>query len=1016
MSHRLSVILSVILLASPLEEQAFRRRVTMECVSKRILFRSLLLFVGVLSCVQSSLATTVIIQSDVEMIVEARAIVRGKVLAIETGLDQQQDRIYTYVTIKVQEVLKGRITRRKIVLKQPGGQYGSRGSIVFGAPEFAIGENVLIYLDTWRDGSLRVHQMLLGKFSVIRDPVTGARYAVRDSPPNSVRVLGQSSQGPITNRMELSAYVEMVRERLNANRTAAREFEARAYGGIPLLEWPAGYQPDTQRGDLEAQFHFWNPPIRWFQPDDGQLVSFKVNTDGAPAQVSNTVIAAANAWSSVAGCSLRVSGDGTTETCGLFALDGVNSISFNNCDGYFSGTGTCSAGILAVTSIASYDRFQTRVVNGVTFYKALEANLTFNPFASCSFADPCQLQEIMTHEMGHGLGLHHSWDSSFGGTPTPSDQEATMYWIAHFDGRCASLRQDDINGITAVYPATGGGPGPLTIVSSSPLGTGTVGTQFSRQLLASGGTTPYAWSLILGSLPDGLGLSPSGLILGTPTTTGTSNFTVRVTDAANATADKALSITIIALATGYDSQFVSQNVPSTLQPNQAFVVTIRWLNTGSTVWDGNGGFAIRSQNPEGNVVWGGNTVRWVGSPVSPGENMDLVFQAFAPSTAGFYNFQWQLHQLNVGYFGEASTNVNITVGDPPEPSLLSIGGASSLSAVKGTPFTDTLVATGGFPAYTWQLVAGALPGGISLNSTTGTLAGTPIAPGSFQFTVQVTDSRSQTAQKTLTLIVSDPAAPPVPPVEISTSNLPGATQGVGFAQQLSATGGKPPYTWTVTAGALPGGLTLASATGIISGTPAAAGSFAFTVTATDSESRTGSKALSIKVAVPPLQVAAVPALETLMGLSFSYQLVATGGTAPYTWSVAAGALPAGLNLNTTSGLVSGTPGAAGLFAFPVTVRDASLVTATATVQIKVIDPATIPSITKIKYKKRKKLFVIGDRLSPASVLLIDGLQVSFSMGDGRLVVKPIAIPPGRHEIRVVNPGGVSSATFVWTLE
>ena len=988
----------------------------MERVRNHILFRSLLLLVGLLSCVQLSLATTVIIQSDDEMIVEARAIVRGKVLAIETGVDQQQDRICTYVTIKVQEVLKGRITRRKIVLKQPGGQYGSRGSIVFGAPEFAIGENVLLYLDTWRDGSLRVHQMLLGKFSVIQDPVTGVRYAERNSPPNSVRVLGQSSQGPITNRMELSAYSEMLRERLSANRRAAREFEARAYGGIPLLESPAGYVLGTKGGDLEAQFHFWNPPIRWFEPDDGQSVSFKVNTDGAPAQVSNTVIAAANAWSSVAGCSLRVSGDGTTGTCGLFALDGVNSISFNNCDGYFSGSGNCSAGILAVTSIASYDRFQTRVVNGVTFYRALEANLTFNPFASCNFNDPCQLAEIMTHEMGHGLGLHHSWDSSFGGTPTPSDQEATMYWVAHFDGRCASLRQDDMNGITAIYPAIGGGPGPLTILTSSPLGTGTVGTLFSRQLLASGGTTPYAWSLISGSLPDGLALSPSGLVLGTPTTIGTLDFTVRVTDAANATAEKTLAITIIAPPTGYDSQFVSQNVPSTLQPSQAFVVTIRWLNTGSTVWDGNGGFAIRSQNPEGNVVWGGNTVPWIGAPVSPGEHMDLVFQAFAPGTAGFYNFQWQLYQLNVGFFGEVSANVNITVGDPSQPPPLSIGGSSSLSAVKGTPFTNTLPATGGFPSYTWQLVAGALPGGIGLNSATGTLAGTPTAAGSFPFTIQVTDSRSQTAQKALTITVTDPAGPPVPPVEISTSALPAATQGVGFTQQLSATGGKPPYTWTVTAGALPGGLSLAPATGIISGTPGAAGNFGFTVTAADSESRTASKALSINVAAPPLLVAAVPALETLMGLSFSYQLVATGGTAPYTWSVAAGALPAGLNLNTASGLISGTPGSAGVFAFPVAVRDSSSVTATATVQIKVIDPATIPSIRRIKYKKRKKLFVIGDRFSPASVLLIDGNQVSFSMGDGQLIVKPIAIPSGRHEIRVVNPGGVSSATFVWTLE
>jgi hypothetical protein len=977
---------------------------------RSIWLKPLPLLIALLSCAQTSLATTVIIPSDDQMIVEARAIVRGRVLAIEAGLDEQQDRIYTYVTLKVQEVLKGQITQRKIVLKQPGGQYGSRGSLVFGAPEFAVGENVLLYLDTWRDGSLRVHQMLLGKFAVIKDPDTGALFAVRNAPDASVQVLGQSNKGPITNRMELSAYTEMVRNRLAANRRAAREFEASAYGGVPVLERPAGHILGSQEGDLEPQFHLWNPPIRWFEADTGQSVVFKVNTESAPPQVENDVTAATNAWSSVAGCSLRVVSGGTTNTCGLFAFDGTNTISFNNCDGYFSGSGNCSGGILAVTSISNYDRNQTTLVNGVSFYKALEANLTFNPFASCSFSDHCQLQEIITHEMGHALGLHHSWDPTFGGTPSASDQIATMYWVAHFDGRCASLRQDDINAITFVYPSTGGGPGPLTIVSTSPLGTGTVGSVFSRQLIATGGTTPYTWSLLSGSLPNGVVLNPTGIIGGTPTATGTSDFTVKVTDAQNTSAQKALQITVIAPATGYDAQFVSQNVPATLQPSQVFVVTIRWLNTGSTVWNGGGGFAVISQNPAHNVDWGGDTVPWVGLPVAPGEQVELVFQAFAPSRSGIYNFQWQLFQQGVGFFGQMSTNVSITVGDPNQPAPLSIGGPPAFSPVKGILFTNTLTATGGTPPYSWSVATGALPSGIGLNPTTGALSGAPAAAGSFSATVQVTDSRSQTAQKVLTFTVG------LPPVEIVTSALPAATKGVICNQQLNAAGGKPPYTWSVTAGALPGGLGLAAATGIISGTPNATGSFSFTVTATDADSHTASKPFSITVAAPPLSVAAIPALETLMGLSFNYQLSASGGTSPYTWSAASGALPPGLTLNATGGLISGTPTAGGLFTFSVTVRDSASVSATATVQIKVIDPATIPAIRKVKYKGGRKLIVMGDRINPAALLLVDGSQMPFAADDGQLLVKPIALAPGSHEIRIVNPGAVSSAPYVLTVE
>jgi hypothetical protein len=296
---------------------------------------------------------------------------------------------------------------------------------------------------------------------------------------------------------------------------------------------------------------------------------------------------------------------------------------------------------------------------------------------------------------------------------------------------------------------------------------------------------------VSGSPPAGLSLNATGLIVGTPTEIGTSNFTVRVTDAENTTAQKDLAITVISPSTGYDSQFVSQNVPSTLQPNQVFVSTIRWLNTGSTVWNGSAGFGIVSQNPAFNTEWGGNSVPWVGPPVSPGDQMELVFQAFAPSRAGFYNFQWQLYQQGVGFFGHMSVNVNIKVGDPAEPPPLSIGGASTLTAVKGTAFNNTLPATGGTAPYTWQVVAGALPGGITLNSTTGILAGTP-RHGRFALTIQVTDRRSQTAQKSLTFTVTDPANSLVPPVEITTSTFR-RQQKDGFNRQLSAAGGKPPY-------------------------------------------------------------------------------------------------------------------------------------------------------------------------------------------------------------------------------
>src|SRR5438093_6944220 len=118
-------------------------------------------------------------------------------------------------------------------------------------------------------------------------------------------------------------------------------------------------------------------------------------------------------------------------------------------------------------------------------------------------------------------------------------------------------------------------------------------------------------------------------------------------------------------------------MPKELNPRQTFFITLTWVNTGSKPWNGASGFAVVSQNPTNNANWGGNTVPWFGSPVASGEPLELLFQAFAPSRAGIYDFQWQLYQQGAGPFGEMSANVRITVGDPgPPPSPPSIAGLS----------------------------------------------------------------------------------------------------------------------------------------------------------------------------------------------------------------------------------------------------------------------------------------------------------------------------------------------------
>ncbi len=623
----------------------------------RLLF---LLALGFAS-VHSAFATTVIMPADESMIIGSRAIIRGRVLAVESALDSQTNRIYTYITIRVQEVFKGEIRARKIVLKQEGGQVAGRGSTIFGTPQFTPDEHVILYLDTWADGSFRVHQMFLGKFNIVDEAQTGQQFAVRSQMDEGVVVLQNhepETRGEITNRLELSAYKEMLRTKIVANREQSLALEQKYYSNILKLQQPPEYKGLVSKGKVQPQWtyiHSAHP--RWFEPDTGQPVVFRVNPDGAPnAQINTDIVAAMNAWSTLPGCALRVTTGANTDACGPEI--GLNTIIFNGCDGRWSPGGGGCQGVLALGGL-SWLPGNTRVINGVTFAQGTAGFVSFNPFAACNFSNSCNVQEITTHELGHALGLGHSADNS-----------ATMAAFAHFDGRCASVRPDDITGITFIYPGQGGGGGPLSITSTSPLPGATVGVSYSQTIVATGGTLPYTWSVVAGALPAGVTLNAqNGILSGSPTTAGTANFTLQVRDAAQVTAQKAFAITVGTASSQYNAQFVSQTVPTIVQPGQTFQINMKFNNTGTQAWVTGitTDYYLASQNPTLNQTWGGNGVSLAAFPIQPGQQLDLNFTVNAPFTNGIYNFQWQMYQNGgMGFFGQMSPNVVIQVGSVPQ--------------------------------------------------------------------------------------------------------------------------------------------------------------------------------------------------------------------------------------------------------------------------------------------------------------------------------------------------------------
>jgi hypothetical protein len=161
----------------------------------------------------------------------------------------------------------------------------------------------------------------------------------------------------------------------------------------------------------------------------------------------------------------------------------------------------------------------------------------------------------------------------------------------------------------------------------------------------------------------------------------------------------------------------------------------------------------------------------------------------------------------------------------------------------------TLAASGGVTPYTWAVSSGSLPGGLILNTSTGSISGTPTAYGTFSFTVTVSDAESpaMTATSQPLSITVKPA-----PLKVTTTSLAAATGGKAYSATLAATGGVTPYSWSVSSGSLPPGLSLNATTGEISGTPDVAGTYSFTVTVTDSENpaMTATATLWISVSGP----------------------------------------------------------------------------------------------------------------------------------------------------------------------
>lgn len=446
-------------------------------------------------------------------------------------------------------------------------------------------------------------------------------------------------------------------------------------------------------------------------------------------------------------------------------------------------------------------------VVGVPFSHFLSTNTpgtVFSIFNAFSFTNPPDGLYLNSYT-GEIAGIP---DTS-GWTPAQTGANAAFYSMI-IDAVAGSDRAQIFCGMGSFInclPIIGTFNGPLT---------GSVGVPYNGSISALQGIAPYSFAVTSGSLPNGLSMDSSGNITGTPT------------------------------LNGFYTAFV--------------------------------------------------TITGAGSPVNNVQVAQVSIQI-----GGVSGIASQLYFIGYGIPPELA----IECGGPPE-GVVDIGYSALIPVV------------GGVPPFTFALTAGSLPTGLSLAST-GVISGTPTGAGVYGFTVRVTDSAATSEEVTCSITIN-------PAISLECGDPPSGSVGVPYTHTLVASGGVSPYTFAITAGTLPVGLTLDTATGEISGTPTVNGLYNFTVLITDSyaagpDPNTAEVDCSILIE-GDIAVSCNNPPKGNVGASYDHAFTVTGGAAPYVFSLAAGTLPPGLTLDPTTGELTGTPTVSGVYEFSIRATDA----------------------------------------------------------------------------------------------